>query len=302
MSTEDRLRRALEEHTSHVEPRPGGLARIEEKLMAEEIPADTREGGFDRRRLALGVGAAAAVVLLVVGFVVLGGDDDDPVDVAGDTTTTTAAPDDTTTTEAPDETTTTEAEATTDDTAPPPPTPVEPAQVLFPDPYSAQRFEDPGAVAAAFAEQVVGMVSPVVGEFRQADGRSGELEIQPMTDGPVTLVLVRMMEDDHWYVTAALTDEIVLDRPATGDEVTSPIQLEGQARAFEGTVQVRVLADGHGDIGAGFVTGGGDEVRPFEGEVEAEVPSGAEYGLVVLFSEGGEDFTPWAFTATRVRF
>jgi hypothetical protein len=306
MTAEDRLRKAIQDHTSRVEPRPDGLARIEEKLMAEHSASTPTS----RNRMALAAGALAAVVLLVVGFIALTGDDDDPVDIADDTssTTETTEGEDTTTstTEAEDTTTTTEAdeeETTTTETAPPPQTPVDPDAVLFPDPFTSQRFEDPQAVAAAFATDVVGMDDPTIGEFMQGDSRSGEVQVSPLDDGRVfSTVLVRQMEDDSWFVIGAVTDEIVLEDPENGGSVGDPVQLSGQARAFEGTVLVTVLADGHGPVGDGFVTGGGAEVLPFEGEIDIDLPDGAERGILLLYTDSAEDGRVWLFTAHRILF
>jgi hypothetical protein len=246
---------------------------------------------------------AAAVAVAVVGFVLLrDGDDGQPLDVAQlpeETATTAPAdqpdPDD----PDPDEP---GPDPVTTPTAPPPATPVDPGSVLFPDPHTSQRFDDPVSVAHSFATGVVGMQDPVLSELLPGDSRSGEVEIRPVVDGPVTVVAVRQMEDDTWFVIAAHTDEIRLGAPSDGDQVGNPVELRGEGRAFEGTIQVRVLADQHGVVGEGFVTGGGVEPAPFEGEVAVELPDGATRGLVVLLTEGGEELVPWTFTAARVGF
>jgi hypothetical protein len=315
MTPEERLRRALQEHTSHVEPHPDGLARIEEKLMTEPTRTDDSRS---RRGMTLAAAGLAAAVLLVVGFFALRGDDDggdtlDVVDEPEETTTTEAeepddtTPDDGTTTE-PDtttteaETTTTEADGTPDPTAPPPPTPVDPASVVFPDPFTSQRFDDPVNLARAFAVDVAGMEDPVVGELMQGDARSGEVEVRPRQDGPPSTVLVRQMDDDAWFVIAAVNDEIRLEEPENGGEVGNPVQLRGEARAFEGTVLVSVLADGAGVVGEGFVTGGGSEILPFEGEIDVDLPDDATHGIVLLYTDSAEDGSVWSFMAVRVVF
>jgi hypothetical protein len=252
-------------------------------------------GGPGRDRTVLWVVALVAAVALIVGLVVLlgGNGDDEDLDVADDVTTTTETTLD-------EETTTTE--PTTTETATPT-VDVNLDQTVFPDPLTSQRFTDPVAAVNAFATELVGMVDPVVGDFQQGDSRSGEVEVRPMEDGPVTTVLVRQLEDDSWFVIAALSDEIVLEEPENGAEVDDPIELRGEARAFEGTVPVRVLADGVGEVGEGFVTGsGGPDLGPFEGEVDIDVPDGVTHGIVLLITEGGEDMVPWTVTAVRVRF
>jgi hypothetical protein len=261
-------------------------------------PADAGDpgdpGGPGRDRTVLWVVALVAAVALIVGLVaLLGGDDDEDLDVADDTTTTeTTVDDDTTTTTEP---TTTETQT--------PPVDVDLDAPVFPDPLTSQRFNDPVAAVTAFATELIGMVEPLIGDFMQGDSRSGEVEVRPMEDGPETLVLVRQLEDDSWFVIGAISSEIELEEPENRAEVGDPIELRGQARAFEGTVPVRVLADGVGEVGEGFVTGsGGPDLGPFEGEVDIDVPDGVSHGIVLLVTEGGEDMVPWTVTAIRVRF
>ena len=121
--------------------------------------------------------------------------------------------------------------------------------------------------------------------------------------GPVTTVIVRQLgSDDTWWVLGAATEEIVLDAPAAGATVTSPVALSGRARAFEGTVDVQIRQDGATDpIGTGFVTGAGDVVHPFDGEVEFTAAT-AERGAIVLLTTGGEDDRVWRATVVRVQF
>jgi spore germination protein GerM len=72
--------------------------------------------------------------------------------------------------------------------------------------------------------------------------------------------------------------------------------------AFEGHVDVEVREDGAaGAIGKGFVTGGGDVMRPFEGSISFETPS-APYGALVFFTTSAEDGRVWEAAAFRVRF
>lgn len=295
--TEDRLRRAVAQHTSTLEPRPGSLARIQEALM------DTRSDQT-RNRALLGAAAVVVLVALVAGaFLLLGDDDDDEgLDVADPTTTTTTAPEETTTT-------TTETDTTTE-TAPPPEVGVDVESAVFPDPLTSQRFTDPQSVAFSFATDLVGMTDPQLGEFQQGDSRSGEVVVRAFDGGPVTLVLVRQLGDDSWFVIGAMSTEIELDEPQQGDEVGDTFTASGRARAFEGTVPVRVFGDGAGELPAtvdgfdsAFVTGsGGPDLGPFDDEIAVEVPDGVTHGVVLLVTEGGEELAPISATAVRVRF
>lgn len=281
MTIEQRLRAAMARRTTGVEPSSDGLHLIEEKLM-ESQRHDARN------RWLIGVGAAAAVVALVVAALVLGLDDDEAeVDTVGETTSSTPS------------TTTTEATTTTEGF-----TGVDPATTVFPDPMTSQRFEAPEALVSAFATQVLGFREALVGDLRQGDLRSGELDVQARAGGPSTTVLVRQMEDDSWFVLGASVPSIRLDAPAAGATITSPVPLSGAAYAFEGTVDVRLFADGSVEpIATTFVTGRGDgELGDFSGELTFEAPDGATHGVLVLSEASAEDGSTTAASVIRVTF
>jgi hypothetical protein len=185
----------------------------------------------------------------------------------------------------------------------PTPTPGDTATAVFPDPSTSVRFDDPVAAARAFAVDFVGFTDPVVGEFMQGDARSGEVEVRPRADGPATTVFVRQLgADDTWWVLGSATGGITLDTPAAGDTVTSPVALTGRALAFEGNVEVEVREDGAREpIGTGFVTGGGDVERPFDGQVEFSAPT-ADRGALVLLTRSAEDGRVWQAAVTRLQF
>jgi hypothetical protein len=243
----------------------------------------------NRKRLLLGLGAAAAVVAIVIGVVALTDDDDEGVSSDGTTTT-----ESTTTSES---TTTTEGSTTTVTFQS-----VDPDVPVYPDPTTSQRFSDPDAAARAFAG-FVGYTEPVFGEFQQGDARSGEIELRSFAEGAPSVVLLRQLEDDAWYVVGVSTDSIRLTTPAIGDTLTSPQPLEGQAYAYEGNVQVRLYADGVQEpIGTTHVTGRGDGVLgDFTGALEFTNDTGATHGVLVLNGTSGEDGSPVEISAIRVR-
>ncbi len=290
MTPEDRLRQAIEARTSRVEPAADALQRIEEKVM--DIQRDD-----NRKRLLIGLGSAAAVIAVVVGALALTGDDDEePVATEG-TSTTTQAP---TTTDA--TTTTTITEETTTTTAPF--AVVDPAAAVFPNPETSQRFDDPVALVDVFARGPLGFSDPILSAFQQGDARSGEIEVRAFAAGDPTVVLVRQLEDDTWFVIGAETESIQLASPAAGEAISSPQALAGQAYAFEGTVAVFLFGPDLGaPIAETFVTGRGDgELGDFTGEVTFTVPDGAEFGTLYLTSSGGEDGGTVAAQVVRVRF
>lgn len=248
---------------------------------------------LNRKRWLVGIGAAVAAIAVIVGIVGLTGDDDDQVDVA-DTTTTES----TTTTEETTTSTTEETTSTTDGFAV-----VDPAPVVFPDPTTSQRFEDPVSLAASFARDYVGMTEPIVGELVEGDSRSGEVEVRAFEDADPTTVLVRQLEDDHWFVIGAATDSIQPATPEALATISSPFTLTGQAYAFEGTVQVELRVDGGGEpLASTFVTGRGDgELGDYEGELTFDPQPAGTFATILYLSEGGEDGAPIYFAATRVQ-
>ena len=286
MTPEDRLRRAIQSRTSRVEPSAEALQRIENKLM-------DAERHDKRNRVLLTLGSAAAVVAVVVGALFVAGDDDGQ-DTQGTTTTSSE-----TTTTRPTTTSTTE---TTTTTATPPPA-VDPAVPVWPRVHTSQRFDDPVSAARSFAVDFVGMIDPVVGDFQAGDVRSGEVPVQQRTNGPVSTVVVRQLEDGTWFVLGAHTEDIRLDTPAAGTDIDCPVRLTGEARAYEGTVQVAIRDDYTNDpIGTGFVTGsGGPSAGPFDGTVDCLIGSDLDYGSIVLTTEGGPvEGRIWQFTVVRV--
>jgi hypothetical protein len=232
-----------------------------------------------RRRLLIGTIASLLRLTAAAGC---SDDDDGDVDTGGTTTTESA----------------TDTTAGEDSLSPD-----ELATAVWPFADGDLRYDDPTEAAAGFATDFLGFEDPVVGEFMQGDSRSGEVEIQPQDDGPVTTVFVRQLgSDDTWWVLGAATANIEFDYPVAGTAVDTPLEVTGSAQAFEGTVQVQVRVDGELDpIGEGFVTGGGDSMQPFSGSVEFESPQGG-WGAVVGLTLSAENGQVWEATVVRVGF
>jgi hypothetical protein len=254
----------------------------------ETVMDAEQDDNNNRRPIAMVVGGVVAVAAIVVGFLLLT-DDGDEVDTTSTTTTG-----ETTTTE----TTTTPEETTTTVFAPT----VDPSVPIFPDPGTSQRFDDPVAVTTAWVTDVVGFRDPVVGAFQQGDSRSGEVEVRGFADGAPTVVLVRQLEDDTWFVIGATTDSIRVTDPEAGATITSPQPLVGAAYAFEGVVDVRLYADGDTEpIAESFVMGRGDGVLgDFSDTIEFTAPDGAAFGVLVFSEASAEDGSAVYATAFRV--
>ena len=316
---DERLRQAIEARTTTVQPSvEAGLDRISEKLEATtRLPQAAGAPRSPRPQRPPWLLVAAALVLLVAvagGLLVVREDDGDRVDVidqpdrpATTATTGTTAPPTTATTEAPD-------------SVPSTPGPITsvfeiPQDILvgavWPRPSSDVRFDDPVAAARSFARYLAHFANPVVGEFRPGDARSGEVPVRPTARGPETTVLVRQLSDDHWYVIGSATEDIVVDRPASGQLlVDSPQPLAGRALAFEGTVRVELvayLADGrHVSLGETIVTGSGSPpAGPFTGSLDwSPASADMEPVGVLIFStadESAETGGTWQAVAVPVR-
>lgn len=208
------------------------------------------------------------------------------------------------------EPTTTDAPATTASTAAPsttavPPTvaPVDTSTAVFPYGTGDVRYFDPVEAARAFAVDFVGFTDPLVGEFMQGDARSGEVEVRPTANGPVTTVFVRQLgTDGSWWILGSATAYITAEIPGQGDAISSPVTVSGSALTFEGMVVVEVREDSVREpLGTGYVTGGGDEMRPFSGQVSFS-PASARYGAMVFLSHSAENGQVWEAAVYRVRF
>ncbi len=174
---------------------------------------------------------------------------------------------------------------------------------VWPRSDTAQRFEDPVAAARSFAVDFAGFTDPVLGEFRQGDSRSGEVEVRPRADGPVTTVLVRQLGDDgSWWVLGSATANIEVTEPAALATIGDPVTLKGKANAFEGTVNVDIRADGRDEpLAKGFVTGRMGEMGPFDSTLSFPSPHDG-YGAVVFRTLSAEDGSVWEAAVVRVKF
>lgn len=163
----------------------------------------------------------------------------------------------------------------------------------------------PAEAAVGFGRDYLGMYKPeVVGEFRQGDLRSGEIDIEVEGNGPTTTVLVRQLDGTRWWVIGAGAELIQVDEPTGLQTITSPVHVAGRSTAFEAQVGVHVRQDGDAEpIGTGFVMGGSmGDLAPFAGDITFATPT-EEYGEVVLFegdASGRGEVT--SASVIRVRF
>jgi immunoglobulin-like protein involved in spore germination len=86
--------------------------------------------------------------------------------------------------------------------------------------------------------------------------------------------------------------------------ISSPVPVSGRAHVFEGTVTVRVLDDRKGtptEIGSGFVTGGGDQLGPFNGEITFNQPDGGS-GWIIFTEQSAANGEPIRATSVQVGY
>jgi hypothetical protein len=175
--------------------------------------------------------------------------------------------------------------------------------VVWPRPGTGTVYDAPTDAARGMATGLAGFTDPLVGEFRQGDSRSGEVDIRPRSTGPATTVLVRQLSDGHWYAIGASSDDLQLGSPDAGTAVSSPVTVSGRSRAFEGTIIVTVLAQGDPTpLGREPLIGGGGELGPFSGTVRFDLPDDAATGAIMLTTDSAEDGRIWQATVVPVSF
>jgi hypothetical protein len=188
------------------------------------------------------------------------------------------------------------------------------------DGYAAgtdKTYRDPVATARDFAAKYVGMDNPLTFGFTSTGTGAGEVAVGPRyAEGqtplanprPTFTVALRQLGAQDaagpWTVVGATAPEIVVAVPGPGDRVASPARLSGQALAFEGTVNVTVREDGMvaaQSLGKGTVMGGGDQLRPFSGDVVFRAPS-KPAGAITFVELSAADGAIRKATVVRVRF
>ncbi|MDX3189675.1 Gmad2 immunoglobulin-like domain-containing protein [Streptomyces sp. MN03-5084-2B] len=156
-----------------------------------------------------------------------------------------------------------------------------------------ERTEVRPATAAArlFLIHVAGMRDPAEGPFHlTGPGRAEATFYARSPEGKpvpqIATVVALRRTGTTWTVTGTTTGTIRVDTPVTSAAISSPLHVTGQAQAFEGVVTVRVIEDragGLAELGRGSVTGGGDQARPFAGDITFTTPAGNHGG--VIFTE-----------------
>jgi hypothetical protein len=179
---------------------------------------------------------------------------------------------------------------------------------VWPFVTSSTRFSDPVEAARSFAVAYLGFVNPAVGSFMQGDSRSGEVEVNAVSEsgaaGPKTTVLVRKLApDDSWWVLGAVAPDIQLTSPAALAIVSSPVTLSGQSTAFEATVNVEIRQNGTlTPLKTDIVMGGSNgQMGPFSKAISFNRPT-AKAGAIVMKVLSAANGTTWEAGVLSVRF
>jgi len=167
-----------------------------------------------------------------------------------------------------------------------------------------RTFTNPTETARQFAIRYVGMTEPATfGPPTVATG--GLLEVKvgiqfgeggtPIEPRATMSVFLRSGGADGdlgpWTVVSATSPEIVVESPAGGARVSSPVTVRGRNNTFEGNSQVEVREDGMlvgQSLGKGFVTGGMGQLTPFSGSIDFRPPT-KPAGAMVFFERSMAD-------------
>ncbi len=252
-----------------------------------------RRGRAARRRRAAVLAGVGAVAVVVAALVVPGSDGSrDDVATHPAPTPTTAAP---------------------GPTVPSPAVAGAPDEALWPDP-AGELFTDPVDAARSFVETVIGVDDPPLSTFLEGEPGAGEVQVfrrgvdgRPL-DRAASTVVVRQLDGEHWFVTAAGSDDVQVDSPEPLAEADSQVTVSGQGRGFEGTIVAALRSrsvDAPVLVETLTIAGAGQELEPFtvdlpfSGRVGA-TPAGAPAVLVVRDDPGIDRGVP-SFSAQLVR-
>jgi hypothetical protein len=257
-----------------------------------------------RRRRLVALGSAAAL-LTVAAAVALPRLDD----LRGTVDMAPADRDETPSTPPPSTSPPSTSDATTPSTTvTPAPAPSALDQALWPDP-DVQRFTDPSEAARSFVEDYLGIADPPLSEFR-ADGQSdgaidvfGRGENGQTLERVVTTIVLRRLDAEHWFVIAAVSQDVTIDSPRPDGTLSSPVTVTGQGRGYEGTVIVSLRERFASDTLAERPTIAGccETLEPYSVELSFQPPT-TSAGVILAGTDSGGESSFSSFAAVGVHF
>ena len=289
----------------------GRAARKRGQRLAPLVHADANQPErSDMNKRTAWIAAAAATVLIVAGVVAI-------ASVKGNEsvqTTSTIEPAPLSSTSSPASTETTQVTTTNPSTTDAPLTVEPPEQVALEQasiwPGADIVFDTPQDAASDFVRSVLG-VEPVLGEFRELDSRSGEIEVRSNADAPpgttfprALLQLRQLRPTDGWYVISANSGGASISLPTAGAEVPSgPLTVEGEGRGFESTLNVVafVAGPGYSDLDLVIASGGAfEQNEPFSATVDLSQASPGDVVTILVRGDTGLSEDPGEFAAIPV--
>ncbi len=173
---------------------------------------------------------------------------------------------------------------------------------------SGAESDTPLHAADAAVRALIG-VTPVLGEYRAGDSRSGEMVVfSPGETAPVerSLLLLRQLgPDDRWSVIGAINDAMPIEVPTSGDVVPpGRVAVSGRARGFEALVVVSAHRIGDEiEMVDQVITSGGslDESKPFRVELDLSGTNRGDVIAIVVRGGVGLEEDPGEFSAIPIR-
>lgn len=175
-------------------------------------------------------------------------------------------------------------------------------------PAADVTFDDPVEAAQDFLDTV--LEAGEVGDFREGDSRSGEVDALftgESGDRSIvrsTLVLRRLGANDGWFVIAASSPHAEITVPEALAEVpASTLSVEGVGRGFEGTLNVsaRVAGAGGEPLDLQVAQGGAaEDAIPFTSTLDLSGTSPRDVVMVMVRGGTGLETDPGDFGAVPV--
>lgn len=256
---------------------------------------------------------ALLVAALVLGSACGGGGKETTASTTAPATTSTSASVAPSTTTSVAVVTTTSAAPVTSEPTPPttalPPTSPVPAEQPAIWPAASVTFTTPEQAAADFVTHVLG-VPPALGEFREGDANSGEIDVFLVgEDGATvpslrsTLLLRRLGVARGWFVIAAVNESNTIETPTAGNSVPAGhAVVSGKGRGFEALLVIEAWLPGASTFLDQQLAYGGSMETPEPYSVTVDlgaVPTGSTVMLLVRGGVGLET-DPGEFSAIPV--
>jgi hypothetical protein len=136
-------------------------------------------------------------------------------------------------------------------------------------------FSTPTGAALDFARAFLGMTAAVT-DGESAPGTTTFVAVRPFAEASAVTNVATVRSGTGWVVVGATTNDIVLNDPATGAVVSSPLMVSGSAAAFESQIRIELRSAGSVTPIATTTAMGGPngEMGPFTAGLTYSAPPG----------------------------